>query len=104
LGGAVSRISADATAYAHRSKRILVNVAAFYTTPEDRVVRAQWVADFARVVQPNDQGAYVGFLGDEGEARVRSAYPPATFDRLSRVKATYDPANLFRLNQNIRPA
>ena len=104
LGGAVSRVSADATAYAHRSKRILVNVAAFYTTPEDRVVRAQWVADFARVVQPNDHGAYVGFLGDEGEARIRSAYPAGTWDRLARVKATYDPANLFRLNQNVRPA
>ena len=104
LGGAVSRVPADATAYAHRSQPMLVNVAAFYSTPDERAVRAQWVADFARVVQPNDAGAYVGFLGDEGEGRVRSAYPTSTWDRLARIKATYDPANLFRLNQNVRPA
>ena len=104
LGGAVSRVSSDATAYAHRSKRMLVNVAAFYTTPDDRAIRAKWVADFAAVVQPNDNGAYVGFLGDEGARRVRSAYPGSTWERLSRVKATYDPSNLFRLNQNIEPA
>ena len=82
---------------------MLVNVAAFYTTPDDRAIRAKWVADFAAVVQPNDNGAYVGFLGDEGARRVRSAYPGSTWERLSRVKATYDPSNLFRLNQNIEP-
>jgi FAD/FMN-containing dehydrogenase len=103
LGGAVARVPADATAYAHRSQRVLVNVAAFYTGPEDRVVRERWVAEFARVVQPNDAGAYVGFLGNEGPARVRSAYPGATWDRLVAVKAEYDPTNLFRLNQNIGP-
>jgi FAD/FMN-containing dehydrogenase len=104
LGGAVARVPADATAYAHRSKRMLVNVAAFYNGPEDRAGRAQWVTDFARAVQPTDDAAYVGFLGDEGAARVRSAYPGTTWDRLTRVKATYDPTNLFRLNQNIPPA
>jgi len=105
LGGAVSRVPDDATAYAHRSKSVLVNVAAFYTTPEDRPVRARWVREFARAVQPNDDGAYVGFLGaDDGADRVRSAYPDATWERLRKVKATHDPANLFRLNQNITPA
>ena len=103
LSGAAARVPADATAYAHRSKRILVNVAAFYTGPEDRVVRTEWVKEFAHAVQPNDHGAYVGFLGDEGAARVRSAYPGETWDRLARVKAEYDPTNLFRLNQNITP-
>jgi len=104
LGGAAARVPNDATAYAHRSRRMLVNVAAFYTSPEDRVVRTEWVKEFARAVQPNDRGAYVGFLSDEGDGRVRSAYPGATWDRLRSVKATYDPENLFRLNQNIRPA
>jgi FAD/FMN-containing dehydrogenase len=104
LGGAASRVSDDATAYAHRSKRMLVNVAAFYTSPEDRTLRTEWVKRFARAVQPNDEGAYVGFLTDEGDGRVRSAYPGATWDRLRRVKAAYDPTNLFRLNQNIPPA
>jgi len=104
LGGAASRVPNDATAYAHRSRRMLVNVAAFYTSPEDRVVRGEWVKEFARAVQPDDTAAYVGFLGDEGDGRVRSAYPGATWDRLRRVKAIYDPENLFRLNQNIPPA
>jgi FAD/FMN-containing dehydrogenase len=49
-------------------------------------------------------GAYVGFLGDEGEARIREAYPATTLDRLTEIKRRYDPENLFRLNQNIPPA
>jgi len=47
---------------------------------------------------------YVNFLADEGEARVRDAYPGATWERLTAIKARYDPTNLFRLNQNIPPA
>jgi FAD/FMN-containing dehydrogenase len=50
-----------------------------------------------------ESGVYVGFLGDEGEERVRAAYPGTTWDRLTAVKARYDPENLFRLNQNIPP-
>ena len=51
-----------------------------------------------------EAGAYVGFRGDEGEARVREAYPGATWDRLTAIKHRYDPTNLFRLNQNIPSA
>lgn len=104
LGGAAARVTDDATAYAHRSKAMLVNVAAFYTTAEDRLVRARWVREFARAVQPNDDGAYVGFLGaDDGADRIRSAYPGPTWERLQQVKSIYDPGNFFRLNQNITP-
>jgi FAD/FMN-containing dehydrogenase len=46
----------------------------------------------------------VGFLGEEGDDRVRAAYPPATWERLTQIKAKYDPDNVFRLNQNITPA
>ena len=46
----------------------------------------------------------MGFLGDEGEERVRAAYPGATYERLAAIKAGYDPDNVFRLNQNIPPA
>jgi FAD/FMN-containing dehydrogenase len=104
LGGAAARVPADATAYAHRSKRMLVNTAAFYQGEADREVRKAWVAEFARAIQPADDSAYVGFLGDDGPARIRSAYPGATWERLVRIKGKYDPTNLFRLNQNIRPA
>jgi FAD binding domain/Berberine and berberine like len=104
LGGAVARVPADATAYAHRASRIMVNVAAFYDGAEDRLVRAGWVDEVARALQQGDDGAYVNFLSDEGPERVRDAYPGATWDRLAAVKATYDPENLFRLNQNVPPA
>jgi FAD/FMN-containing dehydrogenase len=104
LGGAMARVPADATAFAHRASRILVNVAAFYDGPADRPARETWVGEVAAALQQRDSGAYVGFLGDEGEARVRAAYPPSTWDRLAATKARYDPRNVFRLNQNVRPA
>jgi hypothetical protein len=63
-----------------------------------------WVANFAATLQQGDGGAYVNFLGEEGEARVRAAYPGRTWDRLTAIKAFHDPTNLFRLNQNIPPA
>jgi FAD/FMN-containing dehydrogenase len=103
LGGAMSRVPADATAFAHRSSRIMVNLAAFYGA-DDREQREAWVAGFARALGQGDAGAYVNFLVDEGPDRVRAAYPGATWDRLAEVKATYDPTNLFRLNQNVPPA
>ncbi|HEV3475079.1 MAG TPA: FAD-binding oxidoreductase [Actinomycetota bacterium] len=104
LGGAMARVPADATAFAHRSSRIMVNLAAFYEGPEDKPQREAWVADFAGGLRQQDAGAYVGFLADEGEARVRQAYPGPTWDRLAAIKERYDPDNLFRLNQNIPPA
>jgi FAD/FMN-containing dehydrogenase len=104
LGGAMARIPSDATAFAHRASRIMVNIAAFYEGPEDQKVREEWVAGFASALEQEDSGAYVNFLLDEGEDRVRAAYPGATWDRLAAIKARYDPNNLFRLNQNIPPA
>jgi FAD binding domain/Berberine and berberine like len=103
LGGAVARVPGDATAFAHRSSRIMVNVAAFYDGASDKGVREKWVTEFAATLHQGDDGAYVNFLDDEGEARVRAAYPGSTWDRLAEIKRRYDPANLFRLNQNIPP-
>jgi FAD/FMN-containing dehydrogenase len=104
LGGAMARVPAEATAFAHRSSRIMVNVAAFYDGSEDRPRREEWVTDFAAALKGGDGGAYVNFLGDEGEERVRAAYPGSTWERLVEIKGRYDPTNLFRLNQNIPPA
>ena len=103
LGGAMARVPADATAYAHRASPIMVNVAAFYEGPEDKPVREAWVAEFSAALHQGDTGAYVNFLGDEGETRVRAAYPGSTWDRLVTIKGRWDPDNLFRLNQNIPP-
>ena len=104
LGGAMARVPADATAFAHRGSRIMVNVAAFYDGPEDKPVRDAWVEAFADALRQDDQGAYVNFLGEEGPDQIRRAYPGATWDRLMEVKARYDPTNLFRRNQNVSPA
>jgi len=104
LGGAMARVPADATAFAHRQSKIMVNVAAVYERPDEIAVHGPWVEAFAAALRQGDDGAYVNFLGDEGEARIRAAYPGSTWDRLRQIKARYDPTNLFRLNQNIPPA
>ena len=103
LGGAMARVPSDETAFAHRQNRILVNVASFYDGPEDRPIREAWVKAFAAALDQGRPGAYVGFVGNEGEAGVRAAYPGATRERLATVKARYDPTNLFRRNHNIPP-
>jgi len=104
LGGAMARVSAEATAFAHRKRRIMVNVAALYERPDEAAVHEPWVRAFAAALSQGDGGAYVGFLGEEGEERIREAYPGSTWERLEEIKGRYDPTNLFRLNQNIRPA
>jgi hypothetical protein len=104
LGGAMARVRADATAFAHRSSKIMVNVAALFENVEDRPKYEGWVQDFADGIRQDDKGAYVNFLEDEGPERVRAAYPGATWDRLREIKRRYDPTNLFRLNQNVPPA
>lgn len=103
LGGAVARVPVEATAFAHRQEPIMVNLAAFYDGPEERAVRQAWVDAFGEALRQGSSAAYVNFMGDEGRARVRDAYPGETWDRLRAIKARYDPDNLFRLNQNIPP-
>jgi FAD/FMN-containing dehydrogenase len=104
LGGAMARVPAEATAFAYRDRRIMVNVAALYERPDEAEVHGAWVNDLATAFRRGDGGAYVNFLGDEGVARIREAYPGSTWDRLAEIKRRYDPTNLFRLNQNIPPA
>jgi hypothetical protein len=80
----------------------MANVVALYARPEDRAAQEAWVTEFAAAL--GGEGAYVNFLGDDHQARVREAYPEPTWDRLAAIKARHDPGNLFRLNQNIPPA
>jgi hypothetical protein len=103
LGGAMARVPDDATAFAHRASRIMVNVAALYEKSDEKPTHESWVTEFAAALRQSDGGAYVNFLGDEGEASIRAAYPGQTWDRLAAIKSRYDPTNLFRLNQNIPP-
>jgi FAD/FMN-containing dehydrogenase len=104
LGGAMARVPADATAFAHRDKRVMTNVAAVAEGFDQLPERTAWVGEVSAELNQGDDTAYVGFLGDEGPERVHAAYPPATWQRLARVKAQYDPDNVFRVNQNIAPA
>jgi len=104
LGGAMARVPVEATAFAHRRSRIMVNCAAICERPEEMAMHAPWVTGFAAAMRQSDAGAYVNFLAEEGPARVRAAYPGATWDRLAAIKRRYDPTNLFRLNQNIPPS
>jgi FAD/FMN-containing dehydrogenase len=104
LGGAMARVPGDATAFAHRTSRIMANLATIYGDAAERERHEAWVGRFAEAVRQDDAGAYVNFLGIEGAERVHAAYPGSTWDRLADIKRRYDPANLFRLNQNIAPA
>ena len=104
LGGAMARVSPEATAFAHRHRRLLVNVASFYSGQADRAARQAWVDAFASALDQGCEGAYVNFLNNEGLARVRAAYPGKTWDRLRAIKRAYDPDNFFRLNENIPAA
>ena len=104
LGGAFGRVEADATAFAHRDRQYFVAVIGVWLDPdEDRAPHEAWTASLWDVLRPEGEGVYVNFLEAEGDERVRQAYPGRTYDRLQEIKRAYDPENLFRLNQNIRP-
>jgi FAD/FMN-containing dehydrogenase len=104
LGGAVARVPADATAFAHRDRAVMVAIAAMDVSVEAAAAHEEWVGDLTAKLRNGDSAAYVNFIGDEGADRVRDAYPGDTWGRLRAVKRMYDPANMFRYNQNIPPA
>jgi FAD/FMN-containing dehydrogenase len=104
LGGAMARVPVHATAFAHRGSRLMVTVAAVYEQMEETPQHQAWVDALSGTILQDDDGAYINFLNDEGEAGVHNAYPGPTWDRLREIKRRYDPTNLFRLNQNIPPA
>ena len=103
LGGAVGRVPADATAFAHRSAPIQVTIMS-HAASWPNADAVAWNRELFAALAPKMVGAYVNFLEDEGEDRLRQAYPAETYARLARVKRRYDPYNVFRRNQNIRPA
>ena len=104
MGGAVARVQSDATAFAHRRSAFAVNLVAMWTDAAETDRYVGWARGFSDALQPHANGAmYVNFLGDEGEARVRAAYGEQTYAKLARIKGRYDPQNVFRLNQNIKP-
>ena len=105
VDGAVHRQKKDATAWGYRDAAWSMVIFGVDPDPAKAPVLRQWAQDYWAAVHPfNLAGAYANFMmDDEGEARVRAAYG-GNYDRLATVKKKYDPANLFRVNQNIRPA
>jgi FAD/FMN-containing dehydrogenase len=103
LGGAYGRVPNDATAFPHRDRKVMVNVAAMYVDPAEREAHEAWAAELAGALGKDGVG-YVGFLGEEAPESLRDAYPNGAWERLRELKGRYDPDNLFHLNHNIPPA
>ena len=105
VDGAVHDIPSDATAFGCRDARWSMVIAGITPVLEESAVVTQWAKDYFAALHPmNPGGGYVNFMmEDEGRERVRAAYGK-NYERLTRVKAKYDPWNFFRVNQNIPPA
>jgi FAD/FMN-containing dehydrogenase len=102
-GGAVGRVPPGSTAFAHRDRPYILNVIGGWTDPADTEANIAWVRAGAEAVRPYATGeTYLNFLDATDPARIRAAYG-ASYERLVQIKNTYDPANVFRLNHNLRP-
>jgi FAD/FMN-containing dehydrogenase len=104
FGGAVARIPDDATAFGHRDAEWDLVIAAIWSEDAEQEAHIEWARAFFEAMRPySTESVYVNYLSDEGEDRVRSAYGDENYSRLVRLKQRYDPGNVFRNNQNIRP-
>jgi FAD/FMN-containing dehydrogenase len=104
VDGAASRVPADATAFPYRGGGWAGVIVGVDPDPASAPAISQWTRDYWTELHPTSAGgAYVNFLMDEGDDRVRAAYG-GNYERLAQVKRRYDPDNTFHVNQNIRPA
>jgi FAD/FMN-containing dehydrogenase len=105
LGGAINRVPADATAYPHRNVNFVMNVHTRWDAAADDSACIAWTRALHDAAAPfATGGVYVNFMPDDERARVRTGAYGDNYARLARIKAHYDPANLFRMNQNVLPA
>jgi FAD/FMN-containing dehydrogenase len=104
FGGAVARVPRRATAFSHRDAEYDLVIASMWTDDAEDEAHIEWARSFWDTMQSySTDSAYVNYLGEEGEERVRAAYGAEHYARLVEVKRKYDPGNVFRNNQNIRP-
>lgn len=103
FGGAVRRVGTDETAFVHRDADFNLAIIGRWADPAEAERHIAWARGVHSAITPYTTGAYVNYLGEEGEDRVRAAYGAGIYDRLVAVKNEYDPSNLFRSNQNIKP-
>ena len=93
----------DATAFGHRDANFAMVIAGMWPDPAQNEANIAWVRNYYEAIAPHsEEGGYVNFAADDDQGRVRANYG-ANYDRLVEVKRTYDPDNLFHLNQNIAP-
>jgi FAD/FMN-containing dehydrogenase len=103
LGGAISRVGDDETAYHGRRAAHTFNINATTASSDGFAEEREWSRSFWTALSPYHSSVYVNFLMEEGQQRVRDAYGAAKYNRLRLLKQLYDPDNFFRLNQNIAP-
>ncbi|HEV2130149.1 MAG TPA: BBE domain-containing protein, partial [Longimicrobiaceae bacterium] len=105
MSGAVRRVGADETAFAHRDAEYNLAIISRWVDPVEAERQIAWTRALHEAIRPfTSGGVYVNYLGvGENEDRVRAAYGERKYERLVEVKNRYDPTNLFRYNQNIRP-
>jgi FAD/FMN-containing dehydrogenase len=104
FGGAMGRVAVDATAFAHRAAAVQVTIVNPFVDPDAVEATVAWNRELYAALEPRANGVYANFLEDEGDDRVRAAYPNGAYERLATIKRRYDPANVFHRNQNVRPA
>ncbi|HKJ77407.1 MAG TPA: BBE domain-containing protein, partial [Gammaproteobacteria bacterium] len=105
MGGAVAEQPPESTPYTHRDATWALNIQSRWREPDEDDHHIGWCREAFEAMKPfATGGVYVNFLsGGEGDARLRAAYGDRTYQRLAEVKRTWDPENLFHLNQNIQP-
>ena len=102
--GAFSRVPEDATAFGHRNWPYNLVVTSLWTDANDSDANIRWTREFWQAMRPFlADAAYVNYLGEIDEEGIRAAYG-RKYERLAALKAKYDPANFFRMNQNIKPS
>jgi len=102
-GGAVSRVPDEATAFCHRGTAYMAHPIAAWQDPADADRHLDWVRRFSAAMRPFATGVYLNLEADEGADKVRANFGAEKYAKLAALKAQWDPQNLFRLNQNIRP-
>ena len=104
IDGAVRRVPADATAFAHRDGGWAGIIAGVDPDPANAGLISQWAKDYWQELHPTSAGgAYINFMMNEGQDRIKAFYR-GNYQRLAQVKNRYDPDNIFHINQNILPA
>jgi FAD/FMN-containing dehydrogenase len=104
VDGAASRVKNSDTPWCYRDARWAQVMVGVDPDPANKDTISAWAKDYWTAVHPHSAGgAYVNFMMEEGDARIRATYGK-NYGRLAKIKKRYDPKNLFRVNQNIKPA